>query len=324
MNRGGDSGDGPVSGATSRGPGIVVIGRNEGERLRRCLDSVAGSGCPIVYVDSGSTDGSPELARGQGVQVILLATDSPFTAARARNEGWRALLASKAPNYSRPVRRRRLRGRPGLARAREREMRADTRCGAVFGRLRERNPESSIYNRLCDLEWDTPVGPAKYFGGNVMIRVAALLESGGFDQALIAGEDPELALRLRQRGWGLKRIAGDMMLHDAAMFRFGQWWLRSVRSGHAYAEGVALHGSSPERHFVHEARSNWAWGLGLPLVIAVLAWPTRGLSLLALLAYPALAFRIRSRTLRDGRSKSDALLFAVACVVGKFPGSSGN
>ena len=141
-------------------------------------------------------------------------------------------------------------------------MRADTRCGAVFGRLRERYPDPSIYNRLCDLEWDTPVGPAKYFGGNVMIRVAAsrLVEASSPHR----GRGPRTGAAVAPARMGIKRIAGDMMLHDAAMFRFGQWWLRSVRSGHAYAEGVALHGSSPERHFVHEARSNWAWGLGLP------------------------------------------------------------
>ena len=38
--------------------GIVTIGRNEGERLRRCLSSVVGRGMPVVYVDSDSTDGS--------------------------------------------------------------------------------------------------------------------------------------------------------------------------------------------------------------------------------------------------------------------------
>ncbi len=30
--------------------------------------------------------------------------------------------------------------------------------GAVAGRLRERHPEHSVYNWLCDREWDVPAG----------------------------------------------------------------------------------------------------------------------------------------------------------------------
>ena len=50
--------------------GIVAIGRNEGERLHRCLNSVVGRGLTLVYVDSGSTDGSIKLARNLGVEGV--------------------------------------------------------------------------------------------------------------------------------------------------------------------------------------------------------------------------------------------------------------
>src|SRR4249919_2565668 len=62
--------------------GVVAIGRNEGERLRKCLESVNRTAEWVVYVDSGSTDGSAAMARDMGV---------PFTAGRARNEGFRRL-----------------------------------------------------------------------------------------------------------------------------------------------------------------------------------------------------------------------------------------
>ena len=52
--------------------GVVAIGRNEGERLRCCLNSVVGRGLPVVYVDSSSTDSSVELARSMGVEVVEL------------------------------------------------------------------------------------------------------------------------------------------------------------------------------------------------------------------------------------------------------------
>src|SRR3990170_3982962 len=71
--------------------GIVAIGRNEGERLRACLRSVVGDNRVVVYVDSGSTDGSVEMARSMGAEVVELDLATPFTAARARNEGFHRL-----------------------------------------------------------------------------------------------------------------------------------------------------------------------------------------------------------------------------------------
>ena len=65
--------------------GAVVIGRNEAERLRHCLNSLLGGGLTIVYVDSDSVDGSAALARSLGAEVVQLDLSRPFTAARARN-----------------------------------------------------------------------------------------------------------------------------------------------------------------------------------------------------------------------------------------------
>ena len=72
--------------------GVVAIGRNEGERLRRCLQSLDPRAQPVVYVDSGSSDGSPKLARSMHVDGVDLDLDIPFTAARARNAGFEQLL----------------------------------------------------------------------------------------------------------------------------------------------------------------------------------------------------------------------------------------
>ena len=67
--------------------GIVVIGRNEGGRLIRCLTSLK-ENKQLVYVDSGSTDSSVIEARRRGAEVVELNMEIPFTAARARNEGF--------------------------------------------------------------------------------------------------------------------------------------------------------------------------------------------------------------------------------------------
>ena len=75
--------------------GIVVIGRNEGKRLIRCLNSAKACATAIVYVDSGSTDRSIENAKEIGAHVVELDLTSPFTAARARNEGYMTIRKLK-------------------------------------------------------------------------------------------------------------------------------------------------------------------------------------------------------------------------------------
>ena len=72
--------------------GVVVIGRNEGERLRRCLESVIRDVGHVVYVDSASTDDSVAMARAIGADVIDLDMRVPFCAARARNAGYERIV----------------------------------------------------------------------------------------------------------------------------------------------------------------------------------------------------------------------------------------
>jgi GT2 family glycosyltransferase len=172
-----------------------------------------------------------------------------------------------------------------------------SRAGVVCGRRRERHPEASAYNRLCDTEWDTPVGRALACGGDALMRMAALDQVGGFDPALIAGEEPELCVRLRARGWEVWRIDAEMTLHDAAMTRFAQFWRRARRAGHAFAEGAAMHGRTPERHGVAATRRALAWGMALPLAILAAALAFGPWALAALAIYPAQVARL---ALRDG------------------------
>jgi len=297
--------------------GLVAIGRNEGDRLRQCLTSIVGRVGQAVYVDSGSTDGSVALARSLGVEVVELDLSVPFTAARARNAGW-ARLQELVPELEfvqfvdgdcEVV--------PGWLEAALATLQEQAEVAVVCGRRRERFPEASAYNLLCDLEWETPVGEASACGGDAMMRVAALQAAGGFDPSLIAGEEPELCYRLRQAGWKIWRIDAEMTRHDAAMSRFGQWWRRTVRAGHAYAEGAWLHGREPERYYVRECRSILLWGLAIPSVVLLSLWPARGWSAMLLLVYPLQVYRI-ARGQRSRCSPEAAMLYARACVAGKF------
>jgi hypothetical protein len=189
----------------------------------------------------------------------------------------------------------------------------------VAGRVRERHRDRTIYNRLADLEWDTPVGEVRACGGVAMIRAETFRRAGGFDPSIIAAEDDELCLRIRRGGWKILRIDADMTVHDMSMTRFSQWWRRAVRCGHAYAEGSARYGAAPERHFVHQTLSAASWGLLVPALALGLAWPTRGLSLALLAGYVVLYWKIDRHLRRDRHwPPEDARPYAASCVVAKF------
>lgn len=292
--------------------GAVIIGRNEGARLVACLASFPEWVRPLVYVDSGSTDGSVAAARAAGAEVVALDMSVPFTAARARNAGFERLMALGTPAFVQFVDGD-CRVQPGWLEAAAEFLDARPEVGVVCGRRREVHPETSVWNRLCDAEWDTAVGEARACGGDALMRVQAVQAVGGYDARLIAGEEPELCVRLRQAGWKVWRIDREMTLHDAAMTRAGQWWKRTRRGGHAFAEGAAMHGAPPERHWVAETRRAVLWGAVLPLV-AVLGMLVTPWSLGLLLAYPLQMLRLSRRY---GWER------AVFTVLAKFPEAQG-
>jgi GT2 family glycosyltransferase len=305
---------------TSTNLGLVVIGRNEGERLRQCLASVLPQVKYVVYVDSNSSDNSVTLAKSLGVDVVVLDSAQPLSAARARNAGFEYL--DKTYDNLRYI--QFLDGDCELAEgwiaAAVTKLDTDPEIAIVCGRRRERYPEATIYNKLCDIEWNTPVGEATACGGDFMIRPEAFWQVGGFDITLIAGEEPEMCVRLRRKGWKIFRIDADMSIHDANMHRLGQWWTRSRRGGHAFAEGAWMHGLSPQRHWLRESLRNWVWGMVLPMIALVLAWPTQGLSLLLLLLYPASFLKSLYSNYESGQLNfKDSAAYAFFCVLIKFP-----
>ncbi len=302
---------------------VVVIGRNEGVRLRRCLEPIAGGACLVIYVDSGSTDGSVDLARRLGVEVVELDRSAPFTAARGRNEGLARIIQLQPDTELVQFVDGDCELVPGWLERGQVELSCDPRLAVAFGRVRERERDRSVYNLLCDLEWAGPAGEAQSCGGNAMMRVEALREVGGFDPRLIAGEEPELSLRFRRASWRIVRFDADMVLHDAAMTSFAQWWRRALRGGWAYAEGARLHGRSPERHWVRENLSISFWGVLLPAVALLFAWPTHGASLLLFGAHVALCARVAARGARAGLPLREARLQAVFTVIAKLPQAIG-
>lgn len=299
----------------------VVIGRNEGERLEPSLRSVQNAGLALVYVDSGSTDGSPKMARELDIPVLELDPARPFSAARARNEGLdEALRAWPQIEYVMF-----LDGDcvldPLFPAAAVRTFDQNRDCAIVTGHLSERHPEVSIYNRLCAIEWRSPAGRIENMnalGGIMAARVSAFRQVDGFNEEAIAGEEPDLGVRLGLAGYSIIKIDQAMATHDAHMLRFSQWWRRAVRSGHALAHRYAQHGGTQFRDGRRELRSVLFWGLALPLLILLSLWPTRGLSLLLLGGYGLLAWRVYRHYSSIGLPRSDAALATQFIFYSKF------
>jgi len=293
----------------------VVIGRNEGERLLKCLRSVRSQVECLIYVDSGSTDGSAQAAERLGAQVVNLDLSRPFTAARARNEGFAAVkaLRPKIPFVQFIDGDCELvDGWFGIA-AEFMHQRNDV--AVVCGRCRELNPSSSIYNFLCDLEWDQPVGETAACGGIALVRAEPFAAVGGFMSQLIAGEEPELCLRLREKGWKIWRLDVEMVRHDAAMKRFNQWWMRTVRWGFALAEVSKLHWRSPFAIWKKELARTIFWGALLPLLIGLSAIFYHA-ALAATLIYPLQASRIAMA--RGSLTSKNSWIYAVFTILAKF------
>lgn len=289
----------------------IAIGRNEGQRLVECLESLKAQGIQrIIYVDSGSTDGSTERALERDVEVYPLDMSHPFTAARARNEGL-AALAQAPPKLVQLIDGDCILAPTWIETATARLL-ADPSLAIVCGRRRERHPETSAYNRLCDREWNTPIGITTACGGDALARYDALAAVGGFDPSLIAGEEPDLCLRLRRAGWQIERLDAEMVLHDAAITRFSQFWRRARRAGHAFAEGHWRHRHGPEGHYRRETRRALLWGAALPLLI-LLALPVHpGIATLLLAAYPAQILRLAAREGFSRSAREAALLLTLA------------
>lgn len=238
--------------------GVVVIGRNEGERLVACLKSALDSGGQVVYVDSGSTDGSVETARALGAEVVSVDMTTPFTAARARNAGAAKLHGTGAPAFIQFVD-----GDceivDGWIEKAAAFLRENKDIAAVCGRRRERFPDQTIYNKLVDQEWAAPIGEAQSCGGDVLMRASAFDAVGGYNPGLIAGEEPELCLRLREAGWKIWRLDAEMTRHDIAMTSLGQWLKRARRAGHAFAEVSSLHRGKPQQIWARETLRGFFW-----------------------------------------------------------------
>lgn len=286
--------------------GVVIIGRNEGDRLRACLESVLDMNYPahlldVIYVDSSSTDGSVALAKSMVVRTIVL--EGPTTAARGRNAGW---ITTDAPFVLF------LDGdtllHPEFVATALAHL-TDASIAGVYGDRREMRTADSIYNAIFDMDWNAASSTGSswsiFFGGDALVRRASLESVGGYNEALIAGEEPDMCRRMRGLGNRILHIDVPMTLHDLAMLTIKQYWRRSVRTGYAYAEISSLYADTNDPLWTAESRSNqtrgvfWTCGPAFAVLLSLLMLSVLPILLFALLAialFARTAVKVRKRT----------------------------
>jgi len=276
---------------------VVVIGRNEGPRLSRCLRSVFAMHHPefdleVIYVDSGSVDGSVATARAEGARTVELRPERP-SAALGRNAGWKAasgdivlfldgdtvlhpnFVVASLPEFALPS------------------------VAVVWGHRRELHPERSIYNRILDLDWVYAPGLTQYCGGDALFRRSILLKTNGFDASLIAGEEPELCNRIRALGSDILHVDRPMTGHDLAITRFGQYWKRLTRAGHAFAEIADRFRNTDQPFWSEEAAGNQK--RFFIIMLALLASVAGGLLLRSVLPFAAYCILFLILSVRSAR-----------------------
>lgn len=294
--------------------GVVTIGRNEGQRLKNCIASLLQYDIPIVYVDSGSTDDSVAYCNEHQVAVLELDMGLPFTAARARNEGFNYLISMHPNlNYVQFI--------DGDCQLNSDWLQtsmafldSNKNYAAACGRRREIYPSASVYNMLCDIEWDSSPGDSVSCGGDVLIRVESFNQVGGYRSDLIAGEEPEMCFRMKEKGWKIRRLDCEMTLHDANMKTFSQWWKRAQRAGYAYTESAWLHRDSSTHYNVRPVLRIAFWGLLFPISV-LMGFSLSSYLFLLILLYPIQYYRL----LQNGpRSTQINRQWAKYIVIGKF------
>ncbi len=299
--------------------GIVIIGRNEGERLRRCIASIPRELLSrTIYVDSGSTDKSNEYAKNKGLITHELDMSKHFTAARARNAGFNILLK----HYPELRYVHFIDGDCSFARGwinfAIQYLESHPVVAVTCGQRREIHPNASIYNWLCDIEWNTPVGETYACGGDFLVRTSVFKQIGGFNDNLIAGEEPELCYRIRRTENKIVRLNHDMTWHDANMHHFRQWFRRNMRAGYAFAEAVFLYRHQQDGYWRREFLRIGIWGIALPTLIFAGTFYNSWFLIISLI-YPFQVIRISLKQKGNRRN----IRYGFFMVLAKLPEAAG-
>ncbi len=296
----------------------VIIGRNVEKTLKSCIESVEASQytrgkVKIIYVDGGSSDASVLIARAvPDVEVIEIGDVQP-TPGLGRNLGFRAGSApfiqfidadtTLSPDWLQV-------GTKHMAEG----------VGAVFGQRKEAKRDATRYNMIADIEWTPLTGDA--FGGDVLIRRSVIEERGGYDEDMVAGEDPELAQRIVKAGHKIIHVAAPMTEHDIDMHRWDQWWRRAYRTGYGFASVQKRHPGACHEEMQRILRRGGVSVLAIIVGVILAAfsswWLLLWLGAALLILWPRI-FKIEQFQKARGIPLDEAALYAWHCSLVVVP-----
>ncbi len=300
---------------------FVVIGRNEGDRLKTGLLAIQ-SLCPqapIVYVDSGSDDDSVTFASSLKILIVELDMSVPFTAARARNAGFEKLMQTHQELSYVQFMDGDCELLSGWVDVAITELEKNEKIGIVSGRRTERFPETSIYNELIDIEWNTPIGETLAVLGDMCVKVEVFQKIDGFDETIIAAEDDDFCLRAKNAGYKTYRLDAAMSMHDANIKHIFQWYQRAKRGGHGYANIYHLYGQAPLKYFQRQIKSVLFWGFLIPLVFLICLFFAPWMAVLILCIYVAFIAKTVLRRWMGGTPFKTSMYYGILIFTGKIP-----
>lgn len=214
----------------------VIIGLNEEKYLEECIKSVKDLiGVyieKIIYVDSGSSDRSVEIAKKQSVQVIRIR--NPYRSpGYARNIGLEQVETEFVLFLDGDM----VIEKYFLSHALPEFETKSVVC--VCGQIKERYPHRNIYHRGLCVDWvEKKVGDAVTPSGGGVFRTSILKSVSGYNPEIPAGEEIELRNRLTDQGFKFIAINRIMATHDLNMNSFIDLLKRAIREGHL--QGYAL------------------------------------------------------------------------------------
>ena len=234
--------------ASTTSVSVVIVTRNERERVRGCIESVLtlceGVDSEVILVDSNSSDGTVEVATEYPITVLQIPTDDLSTPGAGRQVGFRhasgdlVLFVDGDIHVS-----------DGWLEGAIRTVEQSPDVAGVDGVLAESEADgdSSEEKESSTRETDRAEGDPErvdHLLGVALYDADALEAVGGFDPWLDAMEDIDLGYRLRRAGYRLLRLPAVVGSHPKSV-GYGEI-RRRWQSGYMYGIGQGLRKSSTD------------------------------------------------------------------------------
>jgi cellulose synthase/poly-beta-1,6-N-acetylglucosamine synthase-like glycosyltransferase len=250
---------------------MVIIGRNEAKNLPNCIQSIREMEYPkdlyeVLYVDTDSCDGSPEIARSISVTVFEERSNLP-TSGRARNRGWQEAKYDIVHFVDGDMT-----VDPFYLKQAVRYLKFDN-VACVIGKLKELHSSHNFFSRIFEYPWKVKqTGFVDAPGAGGTFKKSVLQRVGGYKGNLLRGEEPELGFRLRDLGYRILMIDHVMGTHDYGIHTIGELCVHFQRIGRNFANVLLLPPSTSLAAERHSAQRSLIEGILAIFVLVGMAY----------------------------------------------------